>query len=51
MATNKERLDANNEEIVVITKTLKDKILSSSVASLKWTLLSDGSYKLEILSK
>lgn len=50
MATNKERLDANNKKIEQIQETLKNKILGSS-AKLTWTQLEDGSFKLEISTK
>ena len=51
MATNKERLQANNDKIKAIQETLKNKMLSAGGANLTWTLLADGSYKLEISSK
>lgn len=47
MATNKERLQTNNDKIKEIRETLKNKILSAG-AKITWTLLEDGSYKLEI---
>lgn len=50
MATNKERLQTNNDKIKAIQETLKNKMLSAG-SSLTWTLLADGSYKLEISSK
>ena len=44
---NKERLIANNEKIAEIRQILKNKLLGTGV-KLTWTLLEDGSYKLEI---
>ena len=45
--TDRELLLENNAKLKSIQKTLINKILSSS-AKITWTLLEDGSYKLEI---
>ena len=48
--TDKELLEQNNAQIKAIKEILNGKMLGSGV-KIKWTLLDDGSYKLDISSK